>query len=217
MLKSQKHVFWEALLVTVLIFIVGILLGNALEQKRTEKIDDYYAQSEISLMDILIFQDIIKTNSTNCDTLIDSNIEFADKIYEEAILLSKYDDQQLTNSAELAQKRYSLLRTLLWMNIIKTQERCEKDFNSIIYLYSLNQEDLTKKAEQKVWSNMLQDLKGKYGNKIILIPIAVDKESTSLNTIIKNHNITELPAIIINNKVLTEIVTKDELEKEIIN
>jgi len=213
MLKSQKHVFWEALLVTTLIFIVGIFLGNMLEKNRVEKIDEYYAQSEISLMDILIFQDIVKANETSCEILIKSNLEFADKIYNEALILSKYNNQQLTEGAELAQKRYSLLRTLLWMNVIKTQKTCEENFNSVIYLYQINPKDLTIKAEQKVFSKVLEDLKNEYANNIILIPIAVDESFISLNSLIENHEIEKLPAIIINDRIITEIPTKEELKK----
>jgi hypothetical protein len=213
MLKSQKHVFWEALLVTILIFTIGIFFGILIEGNRMDTINEYYAQSEISLMDMIIYQDIVKSDDTTCETLIESNIKFADKIYSEAVFLSRYDDQQLTKGAELAQKRYSLLRTLLWMDIIKTQENCENDFNSVIYLYRQNTQDLTKKAEQKVWSKILGDLKEELGNEIILIPIGVVEEDISLNTIIKKYEITELPAVIVNDHPITEISSKEDLKK----
>jgi len=215
MLKSQKHVFWEALLVTILIFTIGIFLGIMLEGNRINTINEYYAQSEISLMDMLIFQDLVKSNDTSCDLLIESNIDFADKIYNEAILLSKYDNEQLTKGAELAQKRYALLRTLLWMNTIKTQEKCQNNFNSAIYLYDYTTDDLAKKAEQKVWEKILQDLKEELGQEVILIPIAVDQDFISLNSIIETYQIKQLPAIIINGKKITEISTTEDLKKHI--
>lgn len=213
MLKSQKHVFWEALLVTILVFSIGIFLGMMLEGNRLNKINEYYAQSEISLMDMLVFQEIVKSNDTSCNVLIESSIDFADRIYNEAMFLSRYNDQQLTGSTELAQKRYALLRTLLWMNVIRTQEHCENEFNSVIYLYDQKETDLTKKAEQQVWSKILRDLKEDLGEDIILIPIAVNEEFISLNSIIKEHDIKELPAVIINDAVITEIISKDELKK----
>jgi len=216
MLKSQQHVFWEALLVTILIFTIGIFLGIMFEGSRLSTINEYYAQSDISLMDMIVFQDLVKSNDTSCQVLIESNINFADKIYEEALLLSKYDNEPLTSGAELAQKRYALLRTLLWMNIIKTQEKCTNEFNSVIYLYEHNTKDLTKKAEQKVWERILQDLKEEFGPEIILIPIAVDEEFISLNSIIKTYDIQKLPAIIINNQPINEIPTKEALKTYII-
>jgi len=216
MLKSQQHVFWEALLVTILIFIIGIFLGIMFEGSRLSTINEYYAQSDISLMDMIVFQDLVKSNDTSCQTLIESNIKFADKIYEEALLLSKYDNEPLTSGAELAQKRYALLRTLLWMSTTKTQEKCANEFNSVIYLYEHNTKDLTKKAEQKVWERILQDLKEEFGPEIILIPIAVDEEFISLNSIIKTYDIQKLPAIIINNQPINEIPTKEALKTYII-
>jgi len=215
MLKSQKHVFWEALLVTILIFTIGIFLGIMLEGNRINTINEYYAQSEISLMDMLIFQDLVKSEGTSCELLIESNINFADKIYNEAILLSKYDNEQLTKGAELAQKRYALLRTLLWMNTIKTQEKCKNNFNSAIYLYDYATDDLAKKAEQKVWEKILQDIKEELGQEIILIPIAVDQDFISLDSIIKTYQIEQLPVVILNDKVIPEILTTEDLKKHI--
>jgi len=92
MLKNQKRVFWEALLVTFVVFIFGILLGISYESIRVSDINDYYAKSEISLMDILAFNNLVDLENARCKDLIDSNIEFADRIYEEAILLEDLEN-----------------------------------------------------------------------------------------------------------------------------
>jgi len=98
-LKNQKNVFWEALLITIVVFIFGLLIGVAYESSRLDTVNDYYAQSEISLMDIIIFQDIVKSNNTNCNTLINANMEFADKIFEEAKIIGEFKEiGKLTNN-----------------------------------------------------------------------------------------------------------------------
>ena len=52
MFKSQKNVFWQALLFTILLIGVGIVFGIILEDTRTANIDKLYQQSEIDLMDL---------------------------------------------------------------------------------------------------------------------------------------------------------------------
>ena len=55
---------------------------------------------------------------------------------------------------------------------------------------------------QSVWSKILVDLKNQEGDNIILIPIAVDSEISSLNLITHNFNITNYPVLIIDEKHL---------------
>src|SRR3989339_4616 len=215
MLKNQKRVFWEALLVTFVVFIFGILLGISYESIRVSDINDYYAKSEISLMDILAFNNLVDLENARCKDLIDSNIEFADRIYEEAILLEDLENLgKVTDDLEITHKRYDLLRTFLWINTIKAQEKCSEDFSTVVYIYDSKNEDLTVRATQKVWSKILYELKEEKGSEIILIPIANDGEIESLNFLVNQYNITKFPVVIINNKIfLNELSTVEELNK----
>ncbi len=217
MLKNQKRVFWEALLVTFVVFIFGILLGISYESIRVSDINDYYAKSEISLMDILAFNNLVDLENARCKDLIDSNIEFADRIYEEAILLEDLENLgKVTDDLEITHKRYDLLRTFLWINTIKAHEKCSEDFSTVVYIYDSKTEDLTVRATQKVWSKILYELKEEKGSEIILIPIANDGEIESLNFLVNQYNITKFPVVIINNKIfLNELSTVEELNKSL--
>lgn len=215
MLKSKKHVFWEALLLTIVIFIFGLLLGVAYENSRLDTINEYYAISEISLMDIFVLGSNIGSANVSCDSLIGANIEFADRIYEEAVLLEQYEAAgTVTDNLKLAHKKYDLMRTFLWANSIKTFEKCGDNFDIVVYLYEYETRDLAKKATQNVWSKILYDLKQERGHNIILIPIAVDTNLASLDSLVSNFQIDQFPVIIINNKyVIIEITSASELTK----
>lgn len=213
MLKSPKNVFWEALLITGVIFFFGILLGMAFENSRLDKINDYYTMSEISMMDVLALNDIMQLENISCDNLIQANIDFADRIYEEARLLEKYEGAgKISDEFKLAHKKYDLMRTFLWQNSIKTSDKCS-GFNSVVYLYEYESEDLGQKAVQNVWSKILMDLKEEVGGGILLIPIAVDSNLVSLNAMTRDFNISKYPVVIIDNKqVITELSKVDDLK-----
>ncbi|MEK6906485.1 MAG: hypothetical protein AABW81_02595 [Nanoarchaeota archaeon] len=215
MLGNQKNAIWEALLLTIVVFIFGIFLGMAFEDSKFNEINEYYSQSELSLMDVIALNNLLDLKSSDCNLLIKSNTEFADKIYAEATLLEKYESSgKITSTLKIAHKKYDLLRTFLWINSIKIKDKCPKNYSFVVYLYEYEQKDLTQKAKQGVWSNVLFDLKQEEGNKIILIPIAVDSNLTSLNSIVSKFNISEFPVIIINNKdVITELSTTNQLKK----
>ena len=211
---NTKNIFWEALILTVAIFVVGLFLGIAYESQKLNDINNYYALSEISLVDSLAISQISKTNQ-NCEDIIESSLIFADRIYSEAILLEKYEDSgKLTDSLQIAHKRYDLLRTMLWINFMNLPEECKNNVSSVVYLYEYNSNDLIKKAENQVWSRVLFDLKKSSGKNIILIPISVDSNLTSLNTLIKRFEINEFPVVIVDeNKLISDIKTVEEIKK----
>lgn len=205
MLKSKKNVLWEALIVTIVIFLAGLFLGMLLETSNSVEISNLFTQSEISLTDATVASRLTEDFNFDCDIIKQNNINFANRIYEEAKMLEKYEESgKLTDSMELLHKKYDLLRTLLWTSNQKSLNRCN-GYNLIVYLYEYNSEDTNKKATQNVWSKILLDIKNK-NNDILLLPIAADQNLTSLDLLIKEYDVTQFPALVINNdKVIYEI------------
>ena len=198
MLKSKKHVFWEALIITMVIFLMGLFLGMLIETSNSSKISNLYLQSEISLTDAMAASRLTEEFDFDCDSIKQSNINFADRVYMEAKLLEDYEESgKLTDNMILLHKKYDLLRTLLWTSNQNSLERCN-NYNLLVYLYEYESENVTKKATQNVWSKIMLDVKNQ-NEDILLLPIATDQNLTSLNLLISEHNITQFPVLIINN------------------
>lgn len=214
-LESKKRVFWEALFLTVVVFLFGLLIGVWYESAKSSDMNDYYTNSELSLMDVFALNSLMTLNSESCETLTNANLEFADKIYQEAVILEKYESVgKVTEDMEIVHKRYDVLRTFLWINTIKTSEKCQRDYSTVIYLYEYFSKDLAQKARQNVWSKILSDLKEEQGKNILLIPIASDSNLTSLDSLISKFNVTSYPVVIIDEKyVISDLSSVEELEK----
>jgi hypothetical protein len=214
MLEGKKHVFWQALLITTIFFILGLVFGVYLEQLRSENFNTDFYQSEISLYDSLALSKLSESEFVSCADLREANIDFANKIYDEARNLERFDEKsQLTESLKIIHRKYDLLRTILWMNVLDVNKKCG-EINSVVYLYEYDSEDINVKSEQAVWSRLLGDLKEKRGNEIILIPLAADNNITSLNTLTKRFGIQRYPVVIINEKhLLYDLESVTNLEK----
>jgi len=212
MLKSKKHVFWEAFIITIVIFLIGLFLGMLIETGHSVELNDLYLSSEISLMDGMATLNLLEGKSIDCEVLRKGNIEFADKVYEEGKLLDMYEGSgKLLDNIKSLHKKYDLLRTMLWMSNQEALKRCD-NFNLVVYLYELNTEEVRKKATQNVWSKILLDSK-RANEDVLLIPIAADQNITSLNLLISEHNITKFPAVIINNdNVLYSLENLNQIE-----
>ncbi len=219
MFNSQKHAFWEALLATIFIFGIGILFGIVLENWRTSKISDLYQKSEVDLLDIKVQNEIYSEGKFNCDTAAQSNLELADRIYEEARLLENYENaRRLTNDLIVQHKKYDLLREMLFLNSIKIKEKCKLPYDNVVYFYLPGYEEVSLDitAKQRVFSKLLEELKQKKGNSVFLIPIAVNQDISSINIILDTYNISkqDLPLILINEKTkTTSIQNIEDLEQ----
>lgn len=214
MFESKKHVFWQALFLTILVFALGLVFGVYLEEIRADNANTIFYQSEADLFDTLALTYLLNSQELSCQELEDVYIGFADKIYEEAKNVRQFDDSaKITSSTRYIHKKYDLLRTILWINIAEVEDNC-KNINSLVYLYEYNTDDLNKKAKQAVFAKILNDLKDEKGNSFILIPIAIDNDIYSLDNFIDSKDIKEYPVVIIDDKeYIYNLTSVEELEK----
>jgi hypothetical protein len=212
--NNKKKTFWEAFVITALVFILGLLIGVFMESSRLDKFEELYMESEISLTDYFALSQLSTNEEKNCEAIIELNLNFADKIYSDALLLEKYEESNsLTRDLELLHKKYDVLRTLLWINTINSLRECETNFSTVVFLYEFRTKDLNKKAENEVWGKILFDLKQEEAENILLIPIAVDGDSSSIEYLTERLNITKYPSVVIDEtKVIEEIISVEELK-----
>lgn len=213
--KSQKHVFWQALIGALIIFNLGIFLGYMLESSRVGKVSQLYAESELELFDVKIQDELYSSGNLDCELAVQENINFADKIYEAAKILDNFEkSSRLTDSIKIQHKKYDLLRTMFWLNSVKIKKQCNAFYHNVVYFYQYNEPSMKQKAEQAVFSRLLGELKNKYGNEIMLIPIAGDNKMISVDLLMKTYNLTALPVILIDEKTkITELASMEQVEK----
>lgn len=217
MLHSQKHVFWQALLVTIIIFSLGILMGFILENWRTSKIDSLFKKSEIDLLDARVQNEIYAGKNFDCAIAVQENIKFADRIYNEAKILDRYETaSRLSDEIYLEHKKYDILRALLLLNSMKIKEKCNSTYHEAVYFYNFNEQDINNKAKQNVFSNQLREIKEFKGDEVLLIPIAGNVNVSSINLLLDIYNIkqSDLPIIVIDGKIkITDIKNLEEIKK----
>ncbi len=214
---GTKHAFWQALVFTIIIFIIGIIMGFFLENSRSDSIEFNLLQSEINLLDQQIRDQGINQFNVSCEISKKSTFAFADKIYNEAVTLEEYDSRsKFTDILKTLHKRYDLLRMILWMESIEIKNKCNEDYHTLVYFFNYAEGDISKKAEQASISRLLIDVKNKYGDRILLIPIAANLDLESVNLVKEQYNITSSPVIIVDEStVITDIPTLQELESAI--
>jgi hypothetical protein len=205
--NKNKRAFLEAFLFTLGIFVLGILFGMSMENKNLNEMNDAFLNSQVTMFDTYLITTLVN-NETSCDLLGQEFVKIANKIYLEAELMDEYEkSSQVSENIKIVHKKYDVLRTMLWSTIKQYSDKCS-NYDTVVYLYEYNSEDLTQQANQNVWSKILGQVKEKVGDQIILIPIAVDQNLSSLDTILSNYDIEKYPVVLVNDdKILYDTVT----------
>jgi len=217
-IKNQKYIFLYALVLTFLVFNLGIFFGYMLESSRIGKINTMYLNAENELLDQITQKGALDVLDLNCDLLVEENIKFGDKIFNEALEIKKYEEaNRINNDIIFQHKRFDLLRALFWMNSLKIKQQCNSDYHNLVYFYKYNNPTIEQESKQDFFSNLLKEIKEKKGNDVMLIPIAADNDLPSINLLIEKYNITELPTILIDEKIkLSDVRTMEDIEKYLI-
>ncbi len=202
---SKYKPFIETLVITILILCIGFFLGFFVESYRTGKIVESYKNFEVGALDLKLqnyYYQIM--DSASCEKAIEQNFVFADKIYEKGLLIERYEEStDLTEELLLEKKKYVLLKTELWLNSMLLKEKCDKPFHTVVYLYS-QEGNIAKKAEQEAIADTLKQLKEKYQNEIILLPIAGNLGLEVVDLQMRVYDVEYLPSIIINEEHVLE-------------
>lgn len=206
MVEIQKDVFWKAAIITLIVFSLGVGLGYLLENSRISEIQKEFKQVEIEwadakLQNLYYFQLL---NPSYCDSAIRSNLEFADRIYQQGLKLEQYEkSNKLSDEMFYEKQRYALLKLEFWMNSIILKEKCNAKYNNVVYFYK-DKPTITEASSQDTQSKILTELKNKYAEKVMLIPLPIDMNIVTINIILDTYTIEEAPTIFINEKIKLE-------------
>jgi len=196
-----KNVFLQALLMTLLVFGIGLVFGLILENNRSDKAEVALLNSEVRALDQQLRIKAVNDFNVSCNSAKESLFNFADDVYLEAKELELYyGSHKFKNTFEILHKKYDLLRFMLWGESNNLRERCGYSFHTAVYLYSYKTETLDKKAMQNYYSSFLTDFKNTYAENLFLLPMAADLNISSIEIAMEKYEIESLPVIILDDK-----------------
>ena len=213
---NEKSAFGKALVLTVVLFLVGVSLGVFIESYRSNSIKDQYEELEFELLDSKLRTNFYQLMGEDfCDIAVEDNLAFSDKIYEEGKKIEVYAKfNRLGNKLIEEKKKYALLKTEFWLNSILLKDKCDEDYDTVVYFYLDDPTDDEIKQSQNVQSRILGELKEKYGTGIMLIPLPADLGVAVVNSFVELNGITMFPTILINEGIKLEgLHSLEDIEK----
>lgn len=199
----KKGVFIGAAILTIIIISFGIQIGINLESARAEETRQFLEDAEILFSDSrlqALYYENDNLTAEQCRNALQSNLLFNDIIYEEGVKLDRYENSNKIIDLTSERKRYGLLQMQFWLNAERIRNKCNFDYSTAIYMFKVNSTDETIRFNQRLTSALLLEVKEECGSKLMLSPMPFNMNLISIDAIKINHNITETPAIIINDE-----------------
>lgn len=207
---TNTKIYVSALFLTVVIFVMGLLLGLVIEGKRVafvEQADNIQKLNFESLhLQFLYLASIEGRESCPAfSAALGSHIKDTEKVRErlEGYIATgvAYNDE-----FEILKREYAISQLNYWILSKKTKKLCGTDFVTILYFYS------EKCPECENQGFVLDYMKKRFGEKILIFALDRDfSEEPVIPVIVTTYNVSASPTIVIEDDVFAGFQSKNSL------
>ncbi|MBD3303962.1 hypothetical protein GF343_02365 [Candidatus Woesearchaeota archaeon] len=208
-MKKHKNIFVTSLLLTVLIFIAGILMNYGLDFVRINVISDVMLSHELSTESYVIEQEFINTfGGARCDVMAKRISSLKEEIRQVGADLGSYSRFSFFKKRDFdyLKRKYFLLELEFLNHIEKLNRECGRSVVPVIFFYEIDQDD----SERQGF--ILQEVSKNFEDGVVVITLDKDYEDEPLVGLLAlKYNVTRAPAIIINDFKRQGLVFDKEL------
>ncbi|PIN92197.1 hypothetical protein COX99_03170 [Candidatus Pacearchaeota archaeon CG_4_10_14_0_2_um_filter_31_10] len=208
MIKGGRNIFIIALIITIVLFSLGFLLGNYIAGSMIKK----FQTEEEKLFFSLIALDVKQEMVENVCEIKDYDLW---KEKEELGTMLTDLEQKLgkDNEEVLAKKElYEIveIKTLLLLNKMKSE--CNKDFNMILFFYT-NEKNVNgqqSESEGHVLDTIVHEYNEEKDDKrVYIFTFSMETKNSASLALKTKYNITEFPSLVVNENLLIGFQQRD--------
>lgn len=204
-----KSVFL-ALVLTILIFVSGIIIGNNNVEKKYENLEGFISDLRLQTMSLELQYELMSDEP--CKAI--ENAYLTEELAQLNSRLDYLENLYGTNSPEILQMKqyYSLLQIQHWMLFREARESCDVVSDLILYFYS--NEDCQDCATQ---GSVLTAFRKKYKEEVKVYAFDMNLEDPAINTLEQMFKVGEVPSIVYNEELFSGFVPFSMLEDLLTN
>lgn len=210
--KISVHLYVAALIITIVIFAIGVYVGKAMDNFNIGSInnDINQAYSRVSSIEILF--------------LADDPVMFC-PVYAEELISIDAEREKIGNKLDYLEREknvsdqnlkvdYSRLQATSYLIAKKINEKCAEDKILVLYFYSnTNCEKCEQQGIELTEARKIATSNG--STKINVYALDGEFKSAIVDAFKKKYNVSSYPTIVIENKTYTGFIEKDMLVKEL--
>ena len=212
MRTKRTRLYAAAFAITTIIFILGLLLGIIVEERRLSYVENKYKQDKINYESLQLQYLYLATLSEGegCDAFAATLNTYLKKLEETRIRLEGYAEKGNVFPTEFTELRrqYFIAELNYWLLARKTRETCDSDTVTILYFYT------PRCSECENQGYVLDYLKRVFGDHLLIFALDASFEEEEMIPILKNtFNITSTPVMIVENKKLEGFIQEPDLKE----
>ena len=202
MSSNKKNLIYKGLAITFSIMFFSLLFAQMLYNRKINRIDEGVdiLRNEINEEKLfLAFSDQFSGDVNICKTIETYMGGLAGKVFQTGKHIETiHSEDQSVEKFKLIQKEWVYLNVELWLRLLKYNKQCSKNRSYVLYFYPYDCNECAP------YSNVLNKLNREFAEDLWLfsIPAEIDIKMVSM---IKNYfGIKEVPAVVINGKLLVD-------------
>jgi len=212
MRKRRTGLYAAAFAITTIIFVLGILLGMVVEERRINYAEVRYSQDRVNYESLQLQQLYLATlsNGEGCEAFSATLDNYVKRLEETRTRVERYSEDASLQPRELDElrRRYVIAELNYWLLARKTKETCESDVVSVVYFYS---KDCSECQNQ---GYVLDYLKKVFGERLLVFALDADFKQEDMIAIVKNtFNVTQTPSLIVESEKFEGFISKDKLSE----
>ena len=188
---QNRQTWLVTLLLVLVVFVVGVLVGNAWRSGTSSEVSKVLRQSELSAESFLIEQDLFENFETNCGLAKKRLSSLSEELWKLGKVLGGPEAKKElgANDYDMLKRKYHLMQIRTYVLYKKLQQDCQAQVNVVLFYFKKN--DDNSEAQGKI----LDDLVKKYGLNVFAIEYNYSKELEFLEDY---YEINQTPALIVN-------------------
>ncbi len=212
--KQANKLLIGAVIATVVMLVLGLLLGNYLATSRIEKFQSVEESLLVQLIAIGFRSDMVE-NVCNIEwkSVWDQKIKLGQMLTSLEIRFGK-GDPRLDTKKEI----YELIEIKIIEMLNQIKDKCHEDISIILFFYTNERDDpkgsFGGSEDQGLVLDQvyLEHNQNNQGTKVYTFVFNINSKNAATNALISKYNITNVPALVINDKAYGYLV-KADIEK----
>jgi hypothetical protein len=210
--KPSKGKYVAAFFITSLIFLLGLTIGLVVDNERVRALENANRMQNLDYESIqfqyLFMNSLESSGNTTCVVLqktIENSMKDLSKSLED---IQNYDKESNFNDDEfdLISRKYILDNLKYWLFAERAKKEC--DFDAVTILYFHTSSNCPNCPDQ---GTVLTYYKEKLQDRILIFPIDISSDAPEVNVLRARYNITELPSIVVDDKVYVGLVNRKDI------
>ena len=209
--ESSGKRYFVAFVITFMVFVLGLSIGLVVDNERVRSIENQNKEQSLryeSMQFQYLFINTLNSSGDSC-VVLEKTIENLMKDLSESLAdLESYNQDSDFNKDKfkILSRQYIIDNLNYWLFAEKAKKECGIDIVTVLYFFDSKNCPTCDNQQGPILTFYKKQLE----NRLLIFPLdlANEKDEPSLSVLRAKYNITELPSIVVGDKVYGGLVGK---------